>query len=204
MSEEIQSEEQFQGLQDDIDQENDNGDKDLSEKEDRAIKTQDGLEGAELEDIQERDGKDGGGDGDNDEEDCDDNVEDGVGKVNPIDSGSCWGSFSIVGGHHPLKIRALLIQQGTIKPPQDQEGSHRSREQERKEVVEDRSIRALLYTQHKNKGFRGLRQDKDSTKIKGQKSRRYRIKRLRTIRKKSRAVEQDRKAENSGVRIKEQ
>ncbi|KAI8450061.1 hypothetical protein BY996DRAFT_8396642 [Phakopsora pachyrhizi] len=49
-----------------------------------------------------------------------------------------------------------------------------------------------------NKGFRGLRQDKDSTKIKGQKSRRYRIKRLRTIRKKSRAVEQDRKAENSG------
>ncbi|KAI8442934.1 hypothetical protein BY996DRAFT_6485892 [Phakopsora pachyrhizi] len=92
---EIQSEEQFQGLQDDIDQENDNGDKDLSEKEDRAIKTQDGLEGAELEDIQERDGKDGGGDGDNDEEDCDDNVEDGVGKVNPIDSGSCWGSFSI-------------------------------------------------------------------------------------------------------------
>ncbi|KAI8459127.1 hypothetical protein BY996DRAFT_6439164 [Phakopsora pachyrhizi] len=49
-----------------------------------------------------------------------------------------------------------------------------------------------------NKGFRGLRQDKDSTKIKGQKSRRYRIKRLRTIRKKSRAVEQDRGAENSG------
>ncbi|KAI8445465.1 hypothetical protein BY996DRAFT_6604659, partial [Phakopsora pachyrhizi] len=53
-------------------------------------------------------------------------------------------------------------------------------------------------TEAANKGFRGLRQDKDSTKIKGQKSRRYRIKRLRTIRKKSRAVEQDRKAENSG------
>ncbi|KAI8445345.1 hypothetical protein BY996DRAFT_6557945 [Phakopsora pachyrhizi] len=57
---------------------------------------------------------------------------------------------------------------------------------------------AAATRQHKNKGLRGLRQDKDSTKIKGQKSRRYRIKRLRTIRKKSRAVEQDRKAENSG------
>ncbi|CAH7668084.1 hypothetical protein PPACK8108_LOCUS2558 [Phakopsora pachyrhizi] len=158
MSEEIQSEEQFQGLQDDIDQENDNGDKDLSEKEDRAIKTQDGLEGAELEDIQERDGKDGGGDGDNDEEDCDDNVEDGVGKVNPIDSGS-WVCVWLMA---------------------------------------DESWHSQGTGQHKNKGFRGLRQDKDSTKIKGQKSRRYRIKRLRTIRKKSRAVEQDRKAENSG------
>ncbi|KAI8447616.1 hypothetical protein BY996DRAFT_6595610 [Phakopsora pachyrhizi] len=163
---EIQSEEQFQGLQDDIDQENDNGDKDLSEKEDRAIKTQDGLEGAELEDIQERDGKDGGGDGDNDEEDCDDNVEDGVGKVNPIDSGSCWGSFSI----DKERIR-------TIKGLKDKEGK-----------IKEQGLRR----------FRGLRQDKDSTKIKGQKSRRYRIKRLRTIRKKSRAVEQDRKAENSG------
>ncbi|KAI8447911.1 hypothetical protein BY996DRAFT_8428485 [Phakopsora pachyrhizi] len=93
VSKEIQSEEQLQGFQDDVDQENDNGDKDLSEKEDRAIETQDDLEGAELEDIQERDGKDDGGDGDNDEEDCDDNVEDGVGKVNPLDSGAVDEKF---------------------------------------------------------------------------------------------------------------
>ncbi|KAI8453986.1 hypothetical protein BY996DRAFT_4638411 [Phakopsora pachyrhizi] len=93
VSEEIQSEEQLQGLQDDVDQENDNGDKDLSEKEDRAIETQDDLEGAELEDVQERDGKDDGGDGDNDEEDCDDNVEDGVGKVDPLDSGAVDEKF---------------------------------------------------------------------------------------------------------------
>ncbi|KAI8452180.1 hypothetical protein BY996DRAFT_8519853 [Phakopsora pachyrhizi] len=55
--------------------------------------TQDDLEGAELEDIQERDGKDDGGDGDNDEEDCDNNVEDGVGKVNPLDSGAVDEKF---------------------------------------------------------------------------------------------------------------
>ncbi|CAH7690537.1 hypothetical protein PPACK8108_LOCUS25905 [Phakopsora pachyrhizi] len=45
--------------------------------------------------------------------------------------------------------------------------------------------------------------DKDSTRIKGQKSRRYRIKRLRTtIKKRSRAEEQDREADNRGVRNK--
>ncbi|CAH7665824.1 hypothetical protein PPACK8108_LOCUS111 [Phakopsora pachyrhizi] len=50
---------------------------------------------------------------------------------------------------------------------------------------------------------KGLEQDKDSTRIKGQKSRRYRIKRLRTTRKKrSRAEEQDREAVNRGVRNK--
>ncbi|KAI8445372.1 hypothetical protein BY996DRAFT_6536479 [Phakopsora pachyrhizi] len=52
----------------------------------------------------------------------------------------------------------------------------------------------------KDKDKKGLEQDKDSTRIKGQKSRRYRIKRLRTTRKKrSRAVKQDRGAENSGL-----
>ncbi|KAI8445206.1 hypothetical protein BY996DRAFT_6541735 [Phakopsora pachyrhizi] len=46
-------------------------------------------------------------------------------------------------------------------------------------------------------------EDKDSTRIKGQKSRRYRIKRLRTtIKKRSRAEEQDREADNRGVRNK--
>ncbi|CAH7687900.1 hypothetical protein PPACK8108_LOCUS22760 [Phakopsora pachyrhizi] len=48
-------------------------------------------------------------------------------------------------------------------------------------------------TLRKEEGFKGLEQDKDSTRIKGQKSRRYRIKR---------AEEQDREAVNRGVRNK--
>ncbi|KAI8451476.1 hypothetical protein BY996DRAFT_8533128 [Phakopsora pachyrhizi] len=50
----------------------------------------------------------------------------------------------------------------------------------------------------------GLEQDKDSTRIKGQKSRGYRIKRIQDTRrrKRSRTEEQDREAENRGVRNK--
>ncbi|CAH7670909.1 hypothetical protein PPACK8108_LOCUS5656 [Phakopsora pachyrhizi] len=70
VSKEIQSEEQLKGLQDEVDQGNDSDDKDHSVKEDQAIKNQDDLEGVELED------------------DCEYNVEDGVGKINPLDSGA--------------------------------------------------------------------------------------------------------------------
>ncbi|CAH7674912.1 hypothetical protein PPACK8108_LOCUS9850 [Phakopsora pachyrhizi] len=40
-------------------------------------------------------------------------------------------------------------------------------------------------------GFKGLEQDKDNTRIKGQKSRGYRIKRIRDYKKRSRTVDQD-------------
>ncbi|CAH7681188.1 hypothetical protein PPACK8108_LOCUS13756 [Phakopsora pachyrhizi] len=49
-------------------------------------------------------------------------------------------------------------------------------------------------------GFKGLEQDKDSTRIKGQKSRGYRIKSIEDYKKKKK--EQDREAENRGVRNK--
>ncbi|KAI8447643.1 hypothetical protein BY996DRAFT_6513600 [Phakopsora pachyrhizi] len=49
-------------------------------------------------------------------------------------------------------------------------------------------------------GFKVLEQDKDSTRIKGQKSRGYRIKRIEDYKKKKK--DQDREAENRGVRNK--
>ncbi|CAH7672484.1 hypothetical protein PPACK8108_LOCUS7296 [Phakopsora pachyrhizi] len=72
----------------------------------------------------------------------------------------------------------------------------------KKDPIVVAEIRRIVVSRRRE-GFKGLEQDKDSTRIKGQKSRRYRIKWLRTTRKKrSRAEEQDREAENRGVKNK--
>ncbi|KAG0149859.1 hypothetical protein CROQUDRAFT_39244 [Cronartium quercuum f. sp. fusiforme G11] len=92
VSDEIESDEQMEGLQNDTDEQEPKTE-DGKEKEDRGVETK--LEfDAPLEDVEEEDGSDSGNEGDEkDEEDGADEIEDGVGKVDPLDSGAVDEKF---------------------------------------------------------------------------------------------------------------
>lgn len=83
VSEEIESDEQMEGLQNDVDEPDSR--EDGKDKEDRGVETQ--LEfDAPMEDVEEAEGSDSNGDDGDEDEDGADEIEDGVGKVDPLES----------------------------------------------------------------------------------------------------------------------
>ncbi|KAI7944893.1 hypothetical protein MJO28_010588 [Puccinia striiformis f. sp. tritici] len=91
VSDEIEDDEQLEGLQGEPEDDKREQDQDDT-KEDKAVETQQDFDG-ELEDVKDADESDSNADEDGDDEEGDDEIEDGVGKVDPLDSGAVDEKF---------------------------------------------------------------------------------------------------------------
>ncbi|KAA1117838.1 hypothetical protein PGT21_025055 [Puccinia graminis f. sp. tritici] len=91
VSDEIEDDEQLEGLQGEVDEEKPEADQDAS-KEDKAVETQQDFD-ASLEDVEDADDSESNA---NEDDEADDEVEDGLGKVDPLDSGAVDENFGRV------------------------------------------------------------------------------------------------------------
>ncbi|WAQ89034.1 hypothetical protein PtA15_10A457 [Puccinia triticina] len=117
VSDEIEDEEQLEGLQGEAEEEKREADQDAT-KEDKAVETQQDFD-ASLEDVENADEGDSNTD---DEDEADDEIEDGVGKVDPLDSGAVDEKFWEGGdeaGDEPESNDAELSAKENQPMPQD-------------------------------------------------------------------------------------